>query len=349
MKLTKESSIFVDLIRGVSSQLVLIGHLISFYGINIGLFKIQDFGVVLFFLISGFLITMSIDNKGSDYNFKEFLIDRFSRIFIAYIPALIIISILDLILLYIFHFSEYNKAISFSSFISNILMLQDFPLIEFIFKKLEKFNFLTSFGSARQLWTVAIEWWIYIFIGYLMLQKFTIKSIGILLLSFFVILTNVAGRGNGLTIMWFLGSLTYFITNKNVFNPIRNKIFLFIILILPLIIFRLKVNQFNVYDAGFYTLLASIFLLIIIFLQNNINFKIKYFESFFKFLADYSFSLYLLHYTIIVFFMNLNLKLNINLQIIILFVLINIISFLFSKIFETHYLTLRDKIKKYLH
>ena len=65
-------------------------------------------------------------------------------------------------------------------------------------------------------------------------------------------------------------------------------------MILPLIIFRLKVNQFNVYDAGFYTLLASIFLLIIIFLQNNINFKIKYFESFFKFLADYSFSLYLL-------------------------------------------------------
>lgn len=292
---------------------------------------------------------MSIDNKDSDYNFKEFLIDRFSRIFIAYIPALIIIAILDLILLYIFNFSEYNKAISFSSFISNILMLQDFPLIEFIFKKLEKFNFITSFGSARQLWTVAIEWWIYIFIGYLMLQKFTIKSIGIFLLSFFVIFTNVAGRGNGLTIMWFLGSLTYFITNKNVFKPTRNKIFLYIILALPLIIFRLKVNQFNVYDAGFYTLLASIFLLIIIYLQNNKNFKIKYFESFFKFLADYSFSLYLLHYTIIVFFMNLNLKLNINFQIIILFVLINIISFLFSKIFETHYLTLRDKIKKYLH
>jgi peptidoglycan/LPS O-acetylase OafA/YrhL len=349
MKLTKESSDFVDFIRGISSQLVLIGHLISFYNIKIGQFEIQNFGVVCFFLISGFLITMSIDNKDSSYSYKEFLIDRFSRIFIAYLPALVIITILDFVTLYLLHHDEYSKTLNFTTFISNIIMLQDFPLIEFIFKRLGKFNLITSFGSARQLWTVAIEWWIYIFFGYIMLQKFTIKTIGILIFSFLVILANVAGRGNGLTIIWALGSGSYFFLNKNVFTPKNSNYIIYILLVFLLIFFRLKVYEYNVYDVGFYTLLAITFIIILTKLQKNINIRYKKSGYILKFLADYSFSLYLLHYSIIIFFISLKLKYSIIVQIIFLFIFINIISFFFSKLTESYHLILRKRIKQLLH
>ena len=54
MKLKKEVSVFLDLTRGVSAQLVLIGHLLSFYKVkgfdmDKGGFVMQNFGVVVFF------------------------------------------------------------------------------------------------------------------------------------------------------------------------------------------------------------------------------------------------------------------------------------------------------------
>lgn len=100
MKLQPASSVLLDLIRGVSAQLVVIGHLLSFYKVygykeDGGQFIIQNFGVVVFFILSGFLIAYSVNGKNPDYGFKEYFIDRASRIFIAFLPALVVIALLD--------------------------------------------------------------------------------------------------------------------------------------------------------------------------------------------------------------------------------------------------------------
>ncbi len=100
MKLQPASSVLLDLIRGVSAQLVVIGHLLSFYKVygykeDSGQFIIQNFGVVVFFILSGFLIAYSVNGKNPDYGFKEYFIDRASRIFIAFLPALVVIALLD--------------------------------------------------------------------------------------------------------------------------------------------------------------------------------------------------------------------------------------------------------------
>src|SRR6478609_5849272 len=135
MRLTKSSSILLDLIRGISAQLVVIGHLFSFYNI-FGLrqhenrFLMQEFGVVIFFILSGFLIGYSVDNKSEKhvYTFRHFFLDRFSRIFIAYIPALFVIALLDAAAWKISGSTGYAEAQNIQTFVGNIFMLQDFPI-----------------------------------------------------------------------------------------------------------------------------------------------------------------------------------------------------------------------------
>jgi peptidoglycan/LPS O-acetylase OafA/YrhL len=82
----------------------------------------------------------------------------------------------------------------------NIFMLQDYP--GFLF--LPDFS-ISSFGSARPFWTLAIEWWIYLSFGYLILvflKKDKLSLLNILILLFFSVVpvfNLIIGRGNGLT------------------------------------------------------------------------------------------------------------------------------------------------------
>ena len=67
-KLTESNSIFLDLIRGLSSQLVVVGHGISFFGIFTSFHQpnfpwIQNIAVLIFFILSGFLISYSTFRK----------------------------------------------------------------------------------------------------------------------------------------------------------------------------------------------------------------------------------------------------------------------------------------------
>ena len=102
---------------------------------------------------------------------------------------------------------KYIKAFNVETFIANLFMLQDFPfIIPF-----------TSFGSARPFWTIAIEWWIYLFFGCLVLRL----SVGnrnvlvqILIVSFLSIVPMynfIGGRGNGLTVYWLLGAVVFLV------------------------------------------------------------------------------------------------------------------------------------------
>src|SRR5687768_1318327 len=101
-EINKNSSYAIDAVRGVSAQLVLIGHSLSFFGFYVAYPKlpvIQNLGVVIFFILSGFLIISTILRKGDDYNFKDYFIDRFARIYVAYIPALVFVLLMDRIFL----------------------------------------------------------------------------------------------------------------------------------------------------------------------------------------------------------------------------------------------------------
>jgi peptidoglycan/LPS O-acetylase OafA/YrhL len=166
-RLSKNSSISLDLIRAISAQIVVVGHGISLLGIAPWLHEprlpwMQNIAVLVFFILSGLLITYSSLRKTSreGYTFRMYFIERFSRIYTGYVPAIIFIFLLDSAFVKIHGSASFPYPLDFTTFIGNLVMLQDFPGLN----KYSSLN-ITSLGSGRPFWTLAVEWWIYMFFG----------------------------------------------------------------------------------------------------------------------------------------------------------------------------------------
>ena len=343
-----DGSTVLDFIRGISSQLVVLGHLLSFYGI-MEFYKIpviQNFGVMVFFILSGFLITQTTILKGKAYGCKNYLIDRFSRIYSAFLPALILVLVTDFFLKRYGQYPGYDY--SLRSFLGNIFMLQYHP----VFRHLG----IQPFGSARPFWTVSVEWFFYIFFGviyYLSIKKILTGYINFILfgLSFIMVFYCFGGGQQGLSYYWLLGSVSSYFYNENKLQ-IKSKATYFGLLSILIfgMIFRIyNLKLIEMYDIG----LAINFTLIFLLLLNpssHLNFILKkrYFRIFSSWLASYSYSLYLIHYTyIVVFKQSIRFK-SIYVNILLIFVLVNIVSYLFYLFFEKGHLTLRRKLKFHL-
>jgi peptidoglycan/LPS O-acetylase OafA/YrhL len=102
---------FLDLVRFGAALLVLFGHSRGLYfagiaqspdaGIATRLFYLvtglQHEGVILFFVVSGFLVGGSVwrNVEAGRFEARLYLINRFSRIYLVLIPALVLVFILD--------------------------------------------------------------------------------------------------------------------------------------------------------------------------------------------------------------------------------------------------------------
>lgn len=300
MKLSDSSSLFLDTVRGVSSQAVVIGHGLSFVGVydlvfGIGSPDIQSVAVVFFFFISGFLIANTVMRKKqtSHYSFGEYFIERFSRIYTAFIPSLFFVILVDLIYRSVAEY-PHIKYFNLKTVAGNLLMLQDFPVY---------FN-ISSLGSGRPFWTLAIEWWFYLAFGWLVLMKastlksWTLKLI-VLLPLLIVPYFNLKGRGNGLTYIWIFGALA----STGLPYLVREKRLKDWLLILAGVIFSIlaisrSVRTGRSYDLKFGVYMSLALTLALIYFQRH-DLRIKNFlREFIVFLASYSFSLYLIHYSI---------------------------------------------------
>jgi peptidoglycan/LPS O-acetylase OafA/YrhL len=99
-----DTSVVLDLLRACAAQMVRVGHAISFFIAQwrpTTLPLAQNVGVLLFFLLSGFLITHTLIQRSQnpEYGFFDFLIDWFARIYSALVPALIFVVIVDWIVI----------------------------------------------------------------------------------------------------------------------------------------------------------------------------------------------------------------------------------------------------------
>jgi peptidoglycan/LPS O-acetylase OafA/YrhL len=340
LRLNNSQSIFLDFLRLSAVQFVVLGHAINFFS----KFKIewlQNLAVVIFFILSGLVISYSTIYKMNNaaYSLKEYAIERFSRIYAALIPCLIFIVCLDWLSIYLYAGYQYHDSLTVTTFMANILMLQDFPF-QHVF---------TSLGSGRPLWTLAIEWWMYMAFGFLVLKfmnKFSWRYLPLFLFCLIVPIYHIIGRGNSLTLFWIFGviitiSIPYF--NK----LINNNIYLLCSLFIFLFFIRLYVTK-DSYDVACAILLSLIISLMLIYLS-----RIEVLNSYvpvksIKFAVKYSFTLYLIHYTILCFLGNLLSKYNISdvWKIIIGMVVCNIIAKLWAIYFEEKYKEITCFLKK---
>ncbi len=335
IKLNEAQSLYLDFLRGMAAMAVLFGHagIIFLPDSFITKSSMQGIGVFVFFLLSGFLISYSVFRKYDrpDYNFKTYFIDRFARIYCAFIPALLLVWIIDIQTLSLpinisperlkelDWIGNIASNLNIYTGIGNILMLQDFPLFQIAkIAGIEDTSlFIDTFGSAGPFWTISIEWWIYMVFGMIVIihirdkKPVTILSLIILgLLAIEPLYHFVGGYDNCLTMLWVLGMLAcLFFLNSSRYIKLDNKktklfaflIFLFSLALMAVRIVALKLDgNGNILEFQFGTYLASAIFSFLFVLGDELT-PPKIIANIIKFIADYSYSLYLIHFTVLTY------------------------------------------------
>ena len=213
---------FLDCFRIFAALLVLLGHAFLYAGLTIFQTEayfpsLADTGVVLLFLLSGFLTAYTLERKNvsHDYSYTRYVRHKIIRIMWEYIPALLFIAVIDAVS--IRHnpsMYRYYESYDWKSFLGNLLLLQwtsinHIPGIH-----------LLAFGSGKPLWTLSIEWFFYLIYAKLYLSisnrlEFGWKDIAVLGASLLLTIEFlIGGRGGGLGVVFSLGVLAYYFYDR---------------------------------------------------------------------------------------------------------------------------------------
>ncbi|MBP6096257.1 MAG: acyltransferase [Methyloversatilis sp.] len=364
--MTPSQASLLDSLRAAAAQIVLIGHIYSLVlrpGHTLG---IGDLGVVVFFVLSGFLIGYTTLNRcsRSDYDLRRYLADRFCRIFVPYLPALVLILLIDSAVFAWTDTRTYIEHYTLQDFVASLLMLQQHPAGLFFDEILGASSLkLSTFSSARPLWTVAVEWWLYLVFGLLVFRARQIVSSRSWQLLFIVcasvpLFNAVAGTGAGLSLVWFVmcGLAWIYWRGReridtgiaaimNGAGPVRGFLRAAPVLLLLLIAARLlwtglletrqPFERLLFYDFNLYGLIMA--LCVVLFLLEGTTTRGGR-SRIARFIADYSYSLYLIHYSVIFMLHAFDLTSGSDLLDLLMYLIVcNIAAIMFWYVFERHY------------
>lgn len=306
-RLSDGQSVYLDFVRGLSAFAVLVGHTFAYIPNPPALgtfYPVQSYAVVVFFVLSGFLICLSTVSKPG-YTYGAYLIDRFSRVYTALVPTILLILIVDTLMGLV-----PAGGWSMTTILANFGLLMGIPF-ERVFPELPWFQPL---GTGRPLWTVAVEWWLYVAFGFMffMTRLRTISWIVALVLtpiSFLVVLRY--GSVESLALVWFISAaaaIPILRLDKDMSRKIGPPILLFWggVAIWKFLILRTigASSAVNFYDAHFmyFTTVAIFAIMICVKGYDILEKTMLAIRPFARWFADISYSLYLTHYTLLVAF-----------------------------------------------
>lgn len=338
--------VWLDMLRGMSAQLVLLGHLSLFRSDTAVLHPaaIQTIAVVIFYILSGFLIFHTIFNKLplASYTFTSFFIDRFCRIYPAYVAALLFVVVIDALHMHFYPlpYAEHGYRYRVVTFISNLFFLQKINLHQ------------GSFGTADQLWSLPPEWWMYMFSGYAVFtlsRKATLswRHLAILsLLGFAPVSFLFHGNpitGVGMSALWIFGGIACvfhrFLPVDIHRGNIRILLTYFLIMFLGCACYRYISTDYGYDMLGAFNLAGAF--LCSVWLTHSAGCDVlsrPYVRSASRFLAGYSFSLYLTHYS-------LCLLLGYSLPKVLIWLIYNLVAIAFGHVFERNHRQLATRLK----
>jgi peptidoglycan/LPS O-acetylase OafA/YrhL len=306
---SNDTSAILDLTRWTAAQAVCVGHSLSFFGIVDALRppnspSMQSLAVIVFFVLSGFLIAHALQRRPRQigHGFGEYMIDRTARIYIAFVPCLLIIALIDLCL--IGAGLHPNAAyVTPQAFLGSLLMMQNYPGA--FGASLE----IPSFGSAGQLWSLAVEFHIYVFAGAcffaLRPTKWWAACVAVAIVSSVVPLNYlnpavIGTPGASLSWLWILGFAIYYIARGTQLHTAVGIGAAYAGAIALVVAWYRSSPPGAEYEPRAYFILAVAFLLLILASQRTtLLARSSRLTRCLRVLADYSFSLYLLHYTIL--------------------------------------------------
>jgi peptidoglycan/LPS O-acetylase OafA/YrhL len=316
--------------RGLAVLSVLFFHLDFF------LFNGGFIGVDIFFVISGYLISRKIipEIENSNFFFKEYFIKRFKRILPSYF-LVIIFSFLLIIILFIDTHYEYSlKEILYSLF-----FLQNF----YYWDLSGYFGLENLYKPLLNTWSLGIEMQFYFFFPllFILLKK---KIIILIIISFLLSVVYVDRNFSYflLPTRFFefgIGILLFLFNQKK--NEIQNYFFSEVFYLCGLSLIIISIYYLDAYKPfpGFYALIPCLGTAMIIYSSKNSKCNFLLDNKLFNFFGNISYSLYLIHWPLIIFYKYFFIKINLNF-------LDQLIIFFFS-IFFSYILTFFYEIRFY--
>jgi peptidoglycan/LPS O-acetylase OafA/YrhL len=218
---------WLDLLRGLAAIAVFAGHLRSIFFLDYADIKpnivanvfyfITGFGhqsVIIFFVLSGFFIAKTIQESidRNKWSFKDYFINRFIRLQVVLLPALLLGFFWDSLGLmmypesigYLGQIPTLPEAVpigrlGFTTFIGNILFLQTI--------------YTPTFGSNSPMWSLANEFWYYMIfplIYFSIIPRYnTLKRLLFLLIAG-LILIIIGYKIAIYFLVWLIGAFMYF-------------------------------------------------------------------------------------------------------------------------------------------
>jgi peptidoglycan/LPS O-acetylase OafA/YrhL len=331
--------IFLDALRGITAVIVMIGHArwLLWEGYSEGylkhpgtysllekgvmyflsLFKFGHEAVLFFFVLSGFVIHLKYAKKlahsdVADFDVKQYLYRRVKRIYPPFLFVLVLTFVLDKIGSY-FDYSIYRNATPNALLNANISVDHSFyNLVGNLF--FWEGSGVKAWGTNGPLWSLKFEWWFYLL--YPSLIFFNRKSVLtsslivviIFLVPFFLPFPEVVGFFNSIfhyLFFWWLGAFLADIYTRRI--PVSHAFCSVFTLLIPIMaLFGKRITDTIVADGlwalGFFGMLNFFFWLQARGIDLSISRKIKW-------LGDCSYTLYIIHFPILVFCNGLLLKL----------------------------------------
>ena len=262
-------------------------------------------GVDVFFVISGYLITnlILIDLKNKKFSIFEFYIRRIRRIIPALYATIIISLFFGYLILSPIHLGRFGESST-----SSALGISNF----YFWYEAGYFDYSKLFKPLLHTWTLSVELQFYLFwpILIFLIYKFSKKNLKIVVLSiilfclFFSIIYSERATGyfyfTGFRLYEFaIGSFTY-IVKENLKTKFNDA--LLVVGILFLIIVSLTFNEDNIFP-GYNALIPCLTTSLILLVSGNLKyFKSLFINSFLIYLGKISYSLYLIHWPLLVFY-----------------------------------------------
>jgi peptidoglycan/LPS O-acetylase OafA/YrhL len=331
-----DTSVTLDLLRASAAQMVCIGHALNFANRSTITF-VPNIGVLIFFILSGFVIahTLSTKSASEDYELTAFGIERFSRIYTAYLPAFFLIAACDYLIQYL-GYPLLGDPTDLKTFLGNLTMRQGLPSAWGV----------STFGSAGHLTSVAVEFHIYFFVGAIF---FLLKGRSVFLCLIVAMLfstmplgyfSNIPNTDRSLFVIWLAGFATYFVVKSIKID--ESQAVLAAVAFVGMVWYWAAHRTPNDYDLSNYPALSLAFLALVI-STSAIQFIGSRLSRAIRFAADYSFSLFLVHLTIVkVVLLIPGWK---PLKIAAAILLANAAAILFSYAFERHYRRVAETLK----
>jgi len=321
---------FLDGLRGLAAAFVMIGHArwllwegynegfmthperYSFLGkmmvYTLSFFRYGHQAVLFFFVLSGFVIHLKYSialkkNKDLSFDLGNYIVRRLRRIYPAFIFALLLTWILDstgAISGFTIYVHQTPNALINTNITNDHSLPNLFGNLFFL-----QGGRVGTWGTNGPLWSLKFEWWFYILYPVLFLvnrRSVTASAILVILISFSTLFIRFPEMSFAISVLqyllcWWLGGILADIYTGRI--VIKYSWLAGLTLIIPLlIVFEKKINNAFLdtgWAIGFFGLLSAMFYL------REKGFRHKWLGRI-KWLGDSSYTLYIIHFPVLVLF-----------------------------------------------